>query len=105
MNDHRPKIGLALSGGSLRSIAHIGVLEVFSEHKIPIDYISACSSASIVAASFSCGTMDQLKQDWLDLKLEKRGEMIERTGSNGGLYHLHKAEIMFCKYTRNQHFE
>src|SRR3989344_604177 len=71
-NNHpqRPKIGLALSGASGRAIAHIGILEAFRENNIPIDYISACSSGCVVAASFACGTMDKLKEDWL--KLERK---------------------------------
>ena len=61
----RPKIGLALSGGSGRAIAHIGVLEVLREYNIPIDVITACSSGTMVAGSFACGTLEELKQDWL----------------------------------------
>ena len=33
----RPRVGLALGGGSARGLAHIGVLEWFEEHRIPID--------------------------------------------------------------------
>src|SRR3954464_925078 len=36
----RPRIGLALGGGSARGLAHIGVLEWFEAHRIPIDYIA-----------------------------------------------------------------
>ena len=35
----RPLIGLALSGGGARGFAHIGVLQWFEEHRIPVDYI------------------------------------------------------------------
>jgi NTE family protein len=33
----RPQIGLALGGGGARDIAHIGVLKVLEQEKIPID--------------------------------------------------------------------
>ena len=33
----RPTIGLALSGGGAKGLAHIGVLKVFEEMRIPID--------------------------------------------------------------------
>ena len=36
----RPRIGLALSGGAARGIAHIGVLRALEENAIPIDAIA-----------------------------------------------------------------
>ena len=39
----RPKIGVALGGGSARGIAHVGVLRWFEEHHIPIDFIVGTS--------------------------------------------------------------
>ena len=50
------RIGLALGGGFARGIAHIGVLRVFEQEKIPIHYISGVSAGSIVAAAFASGT-------------------------------------------------
>jgi NTE family protein len=35
----RPKIGVALEGGGALGPAHIGLLEWFEEHRIPIDYL------------------------------------------------------------------
>lgn len=39
----RPQIGLVLSGGGAKGVAHIGVLKVLEEAGIPIDYISGTS--------------------------------------------------------------
>ncbi|MCS6951227.1 MAG: patatin-like phospholipase family protein [Bryobacteraceae bacterium] len=50
-----PAIGLALGGGFARGIAHIGVLRVFEQHRIPIRYIAGVSAGSIVAAAFASG--------------------------------------------------
>ncbi len=50
------RIGLALGGGFARGIAHIGVLRVFEQEKIPIHFISGVSAGSIVAAAFASGT-------------------------------------------------
>ncbi|RLD80423.1 MAG: hypothetical protein DRJ10_07475, partial [Bacteroidetes bacterium] len=47
-NADRPRIGLALSGGGAKGMAHIGVLRVLEKHKIPIDYITGTSMGSIV---------------------------------------------------------
>jgi len=51
----RKKIGLALSGGAARGFAHLGVLKVFAEHEIPIDYIAGTSAGSIVGAAYASG--------------------------------------------------
>jgi NTE family protein len=51
----RKKVGLALSGGAARGFAHLGVLKVLAEHKIPIDLIAGTSAGSIVGAAFACG--------------------------------------------------
>ena len=51
----RPTIGLALSGGAARGIAHVGVLRALAEHKIPIDYVAGTSAGSLVGGSFASG--------------------------------------------------
>ena len=51
----RPRIGLALGGGSARGIAHVGVLEWFEEHHIPIDYIVGTSMGGLVAGRLRVG--------------------------------------------------
>lgn len=51
----RRRIGLALGGGSARGIAHIGVLEWFEEHHIPIDYIVGTSMGGLVAGAYASG--------------------------------------------------
>jgi NTE family protein len=51
----RPKIGLALSGGGARGIAHIGVLKWFDEHRIPVDYIAGTSMGGLVGGMYTMG--------------------------------------------------
>jgi NTE family protein len=51
----RPKIGLALGGGSARGFAHIGVLEWFEENRIPIDFIGGTSMGGLVAGAYATG--------------------------------------------------
>jgi NTE family protein len=50
----RPKLGLALGGGFARAIAHIGVLKVLDEEKIPIDFVAGTSAGAIIGAAY-CG--------------------------------------------------
>ncbi|MCX6747231.1 MAG: patatin-like phospholipase family protein [Candidatus Pacearchaeota archaeon] len=47
------KIGLALSGGGAKGMAHIGVLKVLEKNKIPIDFISGTSIGAVIAALYS----------------------------------------------------
>ena len=51
----QPKVGLALSGGGLRGLSHIGVLKAFDDNGIPIDFIAGTSAGSIVASLYACG--------------------------------------------------
>jgi NTE family protein len=50
-----PRIGLALGGGGARGLAHIGVLKVLEEARIPIDYLSGTSMGGIIAAAYAAG--------------------------------------------------
>lgn len=66
----RPKIGLVLSGGGARGFAHIGVLRVLEELRVPIDVVTGTSMGSIVGGLFATGyTPAQLEElvrstDW-----------------------------------------
>ncbi len=51
----RPRIGLVLSGGGARGIAHIGVLKILEEMRIPIDVIAGTSMGSIVGGLYASG--------------------------------------------------
>jgi predicted acylesterase/phospholipase RssA/CRP-like cAMP-binding protein len=51
----RPTIGLALGSGAVRGCAHVGVLKVFEEERIPIDYIAGSSVGAIVGVLYSAG--------------------------------------------------
>ena len=49
------KVALVLSGGGARGLAHIGVLKVLREKRIPVDYIVATSMGSIVGGAYAAG--------------------------------------------------
>ena len=69
----QPKIGLALSGGAARGMAHAGVLRALLEHNIPIDYLAGTSAGSIVGGAFAAGMpLEQIaefgrKMRWRDV--------------------------------------
>lgn len=49
------KLGLALSGGGIRGIAHAGVLRALEENKIKVDIIGGTSSGALVASLYAMG--------------------------------------------------
>ncbi len=51
----RPTVGLVLSGGGAKGIAHIGVIQAFEENDIPIDYITGTSMGAIVGGLYASG--------------------------------------------------
>ena len=52
---HAQKVGLVLSGGGAKGIAHIGILKALEENNIPIDYITGTSMGGIVGAMYAAG--------------------------------------------------
>ncbi len=78
----RPNLGLALSGGSARGLAHIGVLKVFQEHNIPVDCVAGTSMGSMVGAFFANGMSVKMiehlaarmeRRLWMDLTIPRMG--------------------------------
>ena len=55
LHAERKKVGLVLSGGGAKGVAHIGVLKVLEEAGIPIDYIAGTSMGSIVGGLYAIG--------------------------------------------------
>lgn len=51
----RPKIALVLSGGGAKGAAHIGILKVLEEKRIPVDIIVGTSMGSYVAGMYAMG--------------------------------------------------
>ena len=73
----RKKVGVVLSGGGAKGVAHIGVLKVLEEAGIPIDYISGTSMGAIVGGLYAVGynakALDSLvrMQNWPFLLSDK----------------------------------
>jgi NTE family protein len=69
----QPRIGLVLSGGGARGSAHIGVLKVLEQMRIPIHAVAGTSMGSLIGGGYAAGlSAEQLEQrvtavDWNDL--------------------------------------
>jgi NTE family protein len=72
-NSDRPHIGLVLSGGGAKGLAHIGVLKVIEKAGLPIDIVAGTSIGGIVGGLYACGyTASDLEkmaltQNWMYL--------------------------------------
>lgn len=68
----RERIGLVLSGGGAKGIAHVGVIKALEDNDIPIDYVTGTSMGAIVGSLYSCGWSPErmmsmfTSQDFLD---------------------------------------
>ncbi len=51
----RPSVGLVLSGGGARGFAHIGVLKVLEENRVPVDYVGGASIGGLIGALYAMG--------------------------------------------------
>jgi NTE family protein len=51
----RPRLGLALSGGAARGLAHVGVLRVFEEHGVRVDRVAGTSAGALVGGALAAG--------------------------------------------------
>lgn len=76
--DKNPKIGLVLSGGGAKGLAHVGVLKVLEEYNIQIDYITGTSFGSIIGALYASGyTANEIEKivygiDWNSYKSNRQ---------------------------------
>lgn len=68
--DMRPRIGLALGGGGARGIAHISVLQMIEELRIPVDCVAGTSMGALVGGLYASGMpVDRMEElvvstDW-----------------------------------------
>ncbi|MEO8123269.1 MAG: patatin-like phospholipase family protein [Burkholderiales bacterium] len=69
----RPRIGLVLGGGGARGAAHIGVLEVMKDLRVPVDCIAGTSMGALITGVFAAGLTPAemsealAKADWDDM--------------------------------------
>jgi len=76
-NTARPTIGLALSGGGAKGLAHLGVLRTLERVGVPIDVVAGTSMGSMIGALYAMGTsLDSIESivgspDWRDLLVDE----------------------------------
>lgn len=64
--DGRPRVGLVLGGGGARGIAHVGVLKVLEELRVPVDLVVGTSMGAIVGGLYAAGLSPDSMVGWLE---------------------------------------
>jgi NTE family protein len=93
----RPKIGLVLSGGGAKGAAHIGVLEVLEENRIPVDIVTGTSMGAYVGGMYAMGlSAQEVKQrtfniNWNTGYIDRasRNDLSLRRKKQNDTYQLH----------------
>ena len=80
------RVGLALSSGAARGLAHIGVLEILENEGIPISMIAGTSMGAIIGAMYAQGkNADEIKELALNLGWREMAKMLALTSPKTGL--------------------
>jgi NTE family protein len=66
----KPKVALVLGGGAARGFAHVGVLRILEQEKIPIDMIVGTSVGSLIGAMYASDP-NSFELEWTSFTLEK----------------------------------
>ena len=92
----RKKVGVVLSGGGAKGMAHIGVLKVLEKAGIPVDIVTGTSIGSIVGGLYSIGynshSLDSMvrAQDWTYVITDKedlrKQSLLDRKKANTYLF-------------------
>ena len=88
----RQQVGLVLSGGGAKGIAHIGVIQALEDNDIPIDYITGTSMGAIVGGLYAAGYSPA---EMLDL-IQSKGFKYWSTGTidPSDIYYFGQGEPM-----------
>lgn len=97
------KIGLVLSGGGIRGIAHLGVLQALTEAGIKFDRISGTSAGSIAGAMFAQGIEPaEILKIFLKTRLLK---LLRPAFGTTGLISMDNTRSIFLEYLPHDSFE
>jgi NTE family protein len=86
------KVGLALSGGGARGLAHIGVLKVLEQENVPIDFLAGTSMGGVIAAIYATGVPAREMEEAAQHLSSPRQllTLVDRTLPRRGLLQGHK---------------
>lgn len=97
------KVGIVLSGGAVRGLAHIGVLKALEEKGIKPDFVSGVSAGSIVGV-FYCSGYSPTEMEKIALKTNFT-LMIKPSLSKEAFFNLDSLDDFLKKYIHQKHLQ
>ncbi|MDD5492095.1 MAG: patatin-like phospholipase family protein [bacterium] len=101
--EEKPKVALVMGGGGARGLAHAGVIQVFTEERLPVDIIVGTSVGALIgslyAADVPADTIVDMAQNMTWNKL------VSFKISPVGLYSTKRIEEYVNKYIGNKRFD
>ena len=101
------KVGLALSGGGARGLAHIGVLKVLERENVPIDLVTGTSMGGVIAAIYATGaSAREMEEAALHLSSPRHLlTLVDRTLPRRGLLQGHKVMDYLAQWLGEMTFD
>ena len=101
----KPKavVALALGGGASKGFAHIGVLKVLQENRIPVDIVTGTSAGAVVGSLYASG----MSPDRLELEAEilQKTDVVDLTLSTSGFIKGDKLQDFINQKVRNRQIQ
>ncbi len=104
--NHKPKLGLSLSGGGARGLAHIGVLKALEDAGLQPDYLAGTSMGGVIAAGYAAGLspteMEQIAKEYSSLR--KLLQLADPTLPRRGLFRGKHLRAFFDQHIQDRTF-
>jgi len=94
-----PSVGLVLSGGGARGLAHIGVLRVLEREGIPVDFLAGTSMGGVIAAGYAAGmsSYDLERESLVATQKRHMLRLVDPSMPKGGLIRGERVLAFFKK--------
>jgi len=103
---HKPFLGLALSGGGARGLAHIGVLKALEDAHIQVDYLAGTSMGGVIAAAYAAGMspseIETIALEYANLRTLWR--LADPTLPRKGVFKGKQLEVFFRRHLGEKTF-
>ena len=103
----RKRLGLALSGGGARGLAHVGILKVLDEAGIKVDCIAGTSMGGVIAAAYACGVpLPEIEARALQLaNMRELMKLVEVSAPRRGLLRIERVRDFLAEMFLDRVFE
>ena len=100
------KVGLALSGGGVRGMAHIGVIKVLEKNQVPISFISGASAGALVGGIYASGTpIEKIEETVTKLRSRDIARLIDPGRPSVGFIKGNKLMKLISKILTEKNIE